>query len=99
VKTYRRKGHAEHDDQHYVPQDELQRWAATNDPVDRYVQRLLEAEWADEAELQEIDARVRDEVDRATDACVNDPLPDAETALPGVYAAPPAAERLWYRGL
>src|SRR3989441_8090990 len=27
VKTYRRKGHAEHDDQHYVPRDELERWA------------------------------------------------------------------------
>ncbi|PYO81526.1 MAG: dehydrogenase [Gemmatimonadetes bacterium] len=37
VKTYRRKGHAEHDDQHYVPRDELERWAKENDPVDRYV--------------------------------------------------------------
>src|SRR5437867_12349059 len=41
VKTYRRKGHAEHDDQHYVPKGELEQWAKANDPVDRYVQRLL----------------------------------------------------------
>ncbi|MGH7751637.1 MAG: thiamine pyrophosphate-dependent dehydrogenase E1 component subunit alpha, partial [Gemmatimonadales bacterium] len=33
MKTYRRKGHAEHDDQHYVPKDELESWAAQNDPV------------------------------------------------------------------
>src|SRR6059036_250996 len=32
VKTYRRKGHAEHDDQSYQPKDEIERWATTNDP-------------------------------------------------------------------
>jgi hypothetical protein len=40
---------------------------------------------------------VRDEVDRATDACLDDPLPPGESALGEVYADPPAAERLWYR--
>src|SRR5574338_451085 len=34
--TYRRKGHAEHDNQSYVPPGERERWAAENDPVDRY---------------------------------------------------------------
>ena len=99
VKTYRRKGHAEHDDQSYQPKDEIERWAATNDPVDRYVQRLLTHEWVDEQDLKEIDARVRDEVDEATDACLDDPLPEPATALDGVYADPPAAHRLWYRGV
>jgi pyruvate dehydrogenase E1 component alpha subunit/2-oxoisovalerate dehydrogenase E1 component alpha subunit len=99
VKTYRRKGHAEHDDQSYQPKDEIERWAATNDPVDRYVQRLLTHEWVDEQDLKEIDARVRDEVDEATDACLDDPLPEPATALDGVYADPPAAPRLWYRGV
>src|SRR5438132_4169090 len=31
VKTYRRKGHAEHDDQHYVPKEELDWWAKANE--------------------------------------------------------------------
>src|SRR3982750_1687066 len=39
--TYRRKGHAEHDNQSYVPPGEIDKWAAENDPVDRYVKRLL----------------------------------------------------------
>ncbi len=99
VKTYRRKGHAEHDDQSYVPQDELERWAATNDPVDRYVQTLLTEGWAGAPDLAQIDAAVADEVDRATDACVDDPLPEPGTALAGVCAEPAAAEPLWYRGL
>jgi pyruvate dehydrogenase E1 component alpha subunit/2-oxoisovalerate dehydrogenase E1 component alpha subunit len=99
VKTYRRKGHAEHDDQSYVPADEIERWATTNDPVDRYVQRLLTHEWVDEQDLKDIDARVRDEVDQATDACLGDPLPEPATALDGVFADPPAAAALWYRSL
>jgi TPP-dependent pyruvate/acetoin dehydrogenase alpha subunit len=99
VKTYRRKGHAEHDDQHYVPGDELEWWAKHNDPVDRYVKQLRDNGWAEEQDLKDIDERVRAEVDEATDACVNEPLPPPESALPGVYADPPVAERLWYRGL
>ena len=99
VKTYRRKGHAEHDDQSYVPKDEIERWATTNDPVDRYVQRLLTHEWVDEQDLKDIDAAARDEVDQATDACLDDPLPEPDTALGDVYADPPVAERLWYRSL
>ena len=99
VKTYRRKGHAEHDDQHYVPARELEWWAKENDPIDRYVQRLLASAWADERELKDIDEAVRVEVDAATDACLNEPAPVPESALSGLYADPAAAERLWFRSL
>src|SRR5881397_113827 len=99
VKTYRRKGHAEHDDQHYVPKGELEQWAKANDPVDRYVQRLIAADLVAEADMKDIDERVRDEVDQATDACIDEPLPTPESALGSVYADPPAAPRHWYRSL
>jgi len=99
VKTYRRKGHAEHDDQSYQPKEELERWARENDPVDRYVKRLLGADLVTEADLTDIDDRARVEVDQATDACVDEPLPEAETALPGVYVDPPAADKLWFKTL
>ena len=98
VKTYRRKGHAEHDDQHYVPKDELDQWS-TNDPVDRYTQRILSADLVGEADLKDIDDRVRIEVDQATDACVDEPLPAADTALGGVHVDPPAADKLWFKAL
>jgi len=97
VKTYRRKGHAEHDDQHYVPPGELERWARENDPVDRYVKQLLQNEWVEEGELTALDTAVTDEVDQVTDACVDEPLPPGDSALPGVYANPPAATTLWFR--
>jgi TPP-dependent pyruvate/acetoin dehydrogenase alpha subunit len=99
VKTYRRKGHAEHDDQHYVPKDVLELWSKSNDPVDRFTQRVLAADMVAEADLKDIDDRVRVEVDQATDACVNEPLPEGETALPGVYVDPPSADTLWFKSL
>src|SRR5712691_8859804 len=99
VKTYRRKGHAEHDDQHYVPKADLERWASENDPIDRYTQRLLAADMVAEGDLKDIDDRVRVEVDQATDACVDEPLPPPESALPGVYVDPPSADKLWFKAL
>lgn len=99
VKTYRRKGHAEHDDQHYVSRDVLERWSSANDPIDRYMQRILSADLVGEVDLKDIDDRVRVEVDQATDACVDEPLPPAESALPGVFVDPPAADKLWFKAL
>ena len=99
VKTYRRKGHAEHDDQHYVPKDELDWWAKENDPVDRYVKRLLQSEWVEERELQAIDEQTKAEIDQTTDACVDEPLPPGDSALEGVYAHPPVLTPHWYRSL
>lgn len=99
LKTYRRKGHAEHDDQHYVPADELEWWAANNDPIDRYV-ALLTAEhgWIAAEELAEVDARVVDELEEALASCQEEPMPDGESALTGVLADPADAPVAWYRG-
>jgi TPP-dependent pyruvate/acetoin dehydrogenase alpha subunit len=95
--TYRRKGHAEHDNQSYVPPGEIERWAAENDPLDRYVERLTGAEGFSPSELEEVDARVVQEIDRATDLAEASPPPEPRDGLTGVYADPPAAPALWYR--
>src|SRR5204863_8664140 len=94
--TYRRKRHAEHDNQSYVPAGEIERWAAENDPVDRYVKRLLE-EGLEESELAAIDARVQEEIDRSTDEAEASPMPEPGDALIGIYADPPALSPLWFR--
>ena len=94
--TYRRKGHAEHDNQSYVPPGEIEQWASENDPIDRYVKVLL-GEGFDRAALDAIDARVKEEIDRATDEAEASPMPDPTDALTGVYADPPAMAPLWFR--
>lgn len=94
--TFRRMGHAEHDNQHYITPAELEAWEQ-KDPLDRYVRRLVSDSWAGAAELEGIDARIQGELDRAVAECENEPLPAAETALDGVYADPSRAQVEWYR--
>ncbi|HEY2825131.1 MAG TPA: thiamine pyrophosphate-dependent dehydrogenase E1 component subunit alpha [Gemmatimonadales bacterium] len=98
VVTYRRKGHAEHDDQRYQSKEEIAEWER-NDPVDRYAAQLTGASWADATALADVDRRVSDELDAAIAECESEPLPDAATALTDVYAHGPAASTLWYRSL
>ena len=95
--TYRRKGHAEHDNQSYVPAGEIERWAAENDPIDRYLRVLLDREKVAQATIDEIDARVVREVDAATDVAEASGFPEPLEALIGVYADPPAEKPLWFR--
>ena len=94
--TYRRKGHAEHDNQSYVPAGEIERWAAENDPLDRYVARLT-GEGVTRDELAAIDARVQREIDEATDVAEQSGVPEPLDALVGIYADPPAEQPLWFR--
>jgi TPP-dependent pyruvate/acetoin dehydrogenase alpha subunit len=94
--TYRRKGHAEHDNQSYVPPGEIERWAQENDPVDRYID-VLTTGGVEKAELLAIDERVQREIDAATDEAERSPAPDPVDALVGVYGEPPVTPPLWFR--
>jgi TPP-dependent pyruvate/acetoin dehydrogenase alpha subunit len=94
--TYRRKGHAEHDNQSYVPAGEIDRWERENDPLTRYVERLV-AEGVSTDVLAEIDARVSRELDEATEIAERSGVPEPLDALVGVYADPPAERPLWFR--
>jgi TPP-dependent pyruvate/acetoin dehydrogenase alpha subunit len=87
VVTYRRKGHAEHDDQRYQPKSELELWAQ-NDPIERYVARLLGEGWADEQKLKAIDTRVMGELDMAVAQADGDAPPDPASAVSDVFAEP-----------
>src|SRR5690242_10388449 len=53
AKTYRRKGHAEHDDQRYVAEGEIEWWETQNDPIDRYERYLLECNLATKEQRSE----------------------------------------------
>jgi TPP-dependent pyruvate/acetoin dehydrogenase alpha subunit len=95
--TYRRKGHAEHDNQSYVPAGEIDRWAKENDPVDRYVKELTARHGFATTELEQIDNKVKLEIDRATDEAEASPAPEPRDALRGVYAEPSEVATLWFR--
>ena len=94
--TYRRKGHAEHDDQHYVPKEELARWER-QDPIARYAQRVTESGWLAADALAAADARVASELDAAVAEAEVEPLPEPASALDGVYARPARQPASFYR--
>ena len=95
--TYRRKGHAEHDNQSYVPDGEIEWWAANNDPIDRYVQWLAEHEHVTPAELAALDEEVQRQVDAATEEAERAGTPEPADCLEGIYAEPPRLGAHWYR--
>lgn len=95
--TYRRKGHAEHDNQSYVPEGETEWWAANNDPIDRYTAWLAEHDGVTSDELATIDAGVVAEIDGATDEAEQSPMPEALDALVGIYGEPATLPPHWYR--
>lgn len=92
AKTYRRKGHAEHDDQRYVAAGEVEWWEKNNDPVDRFEKYLLDAGVAKE-KLDEITADVIREIDEDCTWAESSPMPEAEQAAYNVFdnaIVPPA---------
>ena len=97
VKTYRMKGHAQHDAQKYVPPEELELWR-TRDPIDRYISYLTAESLATESEIAELDKRIEAELDQAVSEAEASPMPDPVSALSGTYADAPPAE-LWAREL
>ena len=95
--TYRRKGHAEHDNQSYVPDGEIEWWAANNDPIDRFTAWLAANDGVSAEELALIDASVAAEIDAATDEAEQSPMPEPHDALIGIYDDPPSLAPHWYR--
>jgi TPP-dependent pyruvate/acetoin dehydrogenase alpha subunit len=95
--TYRRRGHAEHDNQSYVPAGEVERWARENDPIDRYRRVLVDREKMEPEELDAVDARVSAEVDEASEVAGRSVPPVGAEALRGVFGHPAAASAHWYR--
>lgn len=88
VITYRRKGHAEHDAQHYVPAGEIDAWTA-RDPIDRFEARVLEAGWLGTADIESIRQRVSAEVEAARAEAETSPMPKPEEALFSPYGDRP----------
>jgi TPP-dependent pyruvate/acetoin dehydrogenase alpha subunit len=85
AKTYRRKGHAEHDDQRYVPSGEIEWWEKHNDPIDRFERYLTESGLADRAKLEEITADVVREIEEDCAWAESSPMPEPEQAAYGVF--------------
>ena len=86
AKTFRMKGHAEHDDAGYVAPELFEEWK-TKDPIERFERYLLSNGLATEDELRRIVATIDEELNREVDAALASPFPPPERAFEGVYAS------------
>jgi len=84
-KTFRMTGHSAHDDVKYVPKGLFEEWER-KDPVLRLETYLLQNNIMTEEELRRLAIRITREVDEAVALAENDPYPEPEEALEGVYA-------------
>jgi pyruvate dehydrogenase E1 component alpha subunit/2-oxoisovalerate dehydrogenase E1 component alpha subunit len=83
--TYRRKGHAEHDNQSYVPAGEIDWWATNNDPVTRYERYLAENNIVSAEETAKIAAEIKTFLDAEAEWAESQAPPIAESAAYDVF--------------
>lgn len=84
-KTFRMRGHAEHDDASYIPKELLEDWKK-KDPIDRYTKFLKENNLMSDNEQEKIVKKIDDQVKDAEEFAANSPFPPGEDALKGVFA-------------
>jgi pyruvate dehydrogenase E1 component alpha subunit/2-oxoisovalerate dehydrogenase E1 component alpha subunit len=83
--TYRRKGHAEHDNQAYVPEGEIEWWAEHNDPVKRFELYLTTKKLIDEPGIAALETEIKDFLDKEAEWAENEPAPNPIDAAKDVF--------------
>lgn len=84
-RTFRVKGHAEHDDpSKYVPSEMLEVWRK-KDPIDNYVSFLKEQQIITDSDMTAMEAQIQSRLDQAQREALDSPFPPPESAITGVY--------------
>lgn len=84
-KTFRMRGHAEHDDARYVPAELVEQWK-TRDPIEGFARKLLGEFGVAQTKLDELDEKVRVLVERDAEFADASPFPEGHLAFGGVFA-------------
>ena len=87
AKTYRFRGHSMSDPMKYRTKEEADK-AKERDPIVLYELVLRERGWIDEAGIEEINERVKAEVDEAIEFAENAPQPDPSILYEDITVAP-----------
>ena len=87
IRTYRFMGHSMSDPGNYRTRAEIEKYQE-RDPIKLFSATLVEQKIADEKALEEIDRKVREEVEDSLKFADGSPLPDPEELYTDVYATP-----------
>lgn len=85
IKTYRYRGHSMGDPERYRQSEEVKKWQE-NDPIGIYRRYLVEHGVAGEAELDQLDERIEQEVQAAVHFAETSPEPAPEALFEHIYA-------------
>ena len=83
-RTYRYRGHSMSDPQKYRSKEEVEAYKE-RDPIEQVKKTILENNILTQAELDEIDAKIKVQVQESVDFAENSPFPDASEAYKDVY--------------
>jgi pyruvate dehydrogenase E1 component alpha subunit len=84
VITYRYRGHSMGDPERYRKQEEVKKWQE-NDPIGIFRKHLLEKKTVSAKALDEIEARVEEEVNKAVEFAEQSPEPAMEELFSDIY--------------
>ncbi|MBM3179801.1 MAG: pyruvate dehydrogenase (acetyl-transferring) E1 component subunit alpha [Chloroflexi bacterium] len=85
IDTYRFRGHSMGDPERYRKQEEVKKWQE-NDPIGIFNKQLLEKKVATKKVLDEIEARVEEEIAKAVEFAEASPEPAMEELYTDIYA-------------
>ncbi|MGI6206784.1 MAG: alpha-ketoacid dehydrogenase subunit alpha/beta [Anaerolineae bacterium] len=85
AKTYRYYGHSRSDPRAYRTKEEEQAWH-DRDPIQRFSQFLLAEGIATQEELDEVEQRAQDAIDKAVEFALASPMPSPDELYQDVYA-------------
>jgi pyruvate dehydrogenase E1 component alpha subunit len=85
INTYRFRGHSMGDPERYRKAEEVKQWQE-NDPIGIFNKYLLDKKIATRKQLDEIEARAEEEVNKAVEFAENSPEPEMEELFKDIYA-------------
>jgi 2-oxoisovalerate dehydrogenase E1 component len=85
--TFRMRGHEEASGTKYVPKELMETWAK-RDPIVNYEAFLLQEDFLDQATIEDLRAKIQEEIDQGLEAAYAEPAPKADLyrELNDVYA-------------
>ena len=84
AETMRMRGHGEHDDFKYVPEDLLLVYQR-RDPIKLAIRAMMSAKQLTDDQLQTMEAEITSEIDRSARQALSEEEPPADTVTQGVY--------------
>ena len=85
AKTYRHSGHSRADPGKYRPDEEVKDWMENKDPIKNYRAKLLDFN-INEKIISEIEEKIKDQVEKATEISMASPIPEIKEIYTDVWA-------------